>query len=877
MDLGQYQGGMDTQGYYTGGPPPDVYAQDGRGYYADGGAPLQSPDGASNADDGTKSYMKYTEKGGQGQIDDECGIAPRRLTDCVCLFVFLAYVLGMVILVTYAKNEMIHNRQWGEIKRLTHGMDYKARLCGVDAEVADKPFLFWCRADPRDIGEWPTSLNLENPSCVETCPTFNASVQIPCLFHQATQSLTLSGGQFGNVETYHVQSQQNIAYTTGYKTTPLGGRFCIPDNTKLKGEIMGPFGPMNAVVRARNAVGSFQDPWGVLFLCSLLAVVVGYAYVFLIKECGKWVIYSFLGISYALFLLGTLFFGFGVVGLLEGSSPGLEATMRFAEYKGLNPLFARMPTFEASIGSVVVASVMGCVSCGILGTFSHLGGPSGFHYIHDLIDASAEVFMAMRSMMLPPIVQALMKYMLMWILSYNFMYLVSVGKFNDRRIEVNGEFYRGADARYSFDWWITPWIVYYLYGWVWIMEIINAMGHFQISFSVISWYFMKKDGLRKTGVPNLPLWKGTEAMLAYHMGSICLGAAIVPWFRLVRLFNWIEDEAVPAADGECGEGCTALNAICKCLGGVGSRCTAARKSCCMPACCKLDAEPRSAASWTPAGASYRFSKNAYNDVIIRSQHFIEASSRSFLLISKYTSCKQYILEGKGCQIVTVVGATSIGIICTLFCYLLLMQIPGLEDPSSSSYISDPLAVCFLCFLLCGPCIGYGFMMLFDHTADTLLYCYAWNKKFNKDNDGAPVDDYLPESLRDIIDEDYDKDEAYSYYGNARPEMYLSTWLPSRRKDNKDKKFSDKERAYNTTGMGASGSQRLGGGTSGSGAGPMYTNAPYDTAGAYPGPPGGYPMQSQGFGQDYGGHSPGGYGAGYGSPAAGGYGGYNGSG
>merc|ERR1711933_614767 len=64
-------------------------------------------------------------------------------------------------------------------------------------------------------------------------------------------------------------------------------------------------------------------------------------------------------------------------------------------------------------------------------------------------------------------------------------------------------------------------------------------------------------------------------------------------------------------------------------------------------------------------------------------------------------------------------------------------------------------VSVLAFFLCGH-IAYGFMMLFDHTADTLLYCYAWNKKFEKDNGGCSVEDYLPESLRDIVDADLDE-------------------------------------------------------------------------------------------------------------------------
>merc|ERR1719343_951208 len=130
--------------------------------------------------------------------------------------------------------------------------------------------------------------------------------------------------------------------------------------------------------------------------------------------------------------------------------------------------------------------------------------------------------------------------------------------------------------------------------------------------------------------------------------------------------------------------------------------------------------------------------------------------------------------------------------------------PSLRDPTSSTYVSDPMGVSVLVFFLCGS-IAYSFMALFDHAAETLLYCYAWNKKFAKDSNGAPVDDYLPESLRDIVDADLDGDnEAYCFYGQANPNMYLHTWMP-RRKQLKSDKINAKERAQ-ATGLSSMGSQ-----------------------------------------------------------------------
>ena len=140
------------------------------------------------------------------------------------------------------------------------------------------------------------------------------------------------------------------------------------------------------------------------------------------------------------------------------------------------------------------------------------------------------------------------------------------------------------------------------------------------------------------------------------------------------------------------------------------------------------------------------------------------------------ACNEQVQKGKGLQVVTISGASTIGMVCSAFCYLLLMTMHDLEDPNNANYIADPMAVCFLCFLLCGPCIGYGFTMLVDHTFDTVLYCYAFNKRYYKNSGGSPVDDFLPDSMKDVVNIDKEDDDIP--YGNARPNMYLNTFMPS---------------------------------------------------------------------------------------------------
>jgi hypothetical protein len=129
------------------------------------------------------------------------------------------------------------------------------------------------------------------------------------------------------------------------------------------------------------------------------------------------------------------------------------------------------------------------------------------------------------------------------------------------------------------------------------------------------------------------------------------------------------------------------------------------------------------------------------------------------------------------EVISTIGVLSIGIVCSFFTHVMIMNISWYNDPRSSSYIDDPLAVDALAFFLCGN-IAYGFTMVFDHTADVLLYCYAWNRKFNKKS----TEKFVPELLKPIVAHDLDDDKHdYKLFGAARPEMYLSSWLPTKKK------------------------------------------------------------------------------------------------
>jgi len=191
-----------------------------------------------------------------------------------------------------------------------------------------------------------------------------------------------------------------------------------------------------------------------------------------------------------------------------------------------------------------------------------------------------------------------------------------------------------------------------------------------------------------------------------------------------------------------------------------------------------------------------------------------------MIINNHKSCQKYMMS---CMIITVVGVVSIGALCAVATYLMILKTAALSDPTSPTFIAEPLAVAAFAFCLCGS-IAYGFMMLFDHTADTLLYCYAWNKKFNKET----VELFMPESLRDLVGHIVDKEDGYQFFGNARPEMYLATWLPKKYSSQRGKQAKQEQRRQQV--LPAEQQQR----TEASFQGPAFSRGGYDTTGQYAG-------------------------------------------
>mmetsp|Transcript_87860 Transcript_87860/g.246731 ORF Transcript_87860/g.246731 Transcript_87860/m.246731 type:complete len:830 (-) Transcript_87860:243-2732(-) len=730
----QYPGGPGAS--YSGGP------------YATGMLDTQT----AHQDNPDQSYQRWTEDTTKTApeaietIDPDTGVAPRRLTDCVCLPIMVLYILGMIAIAAFASRE-------ADVLRLTRGYDYFGRLCGVDETVEDKPYLFWCRADPSETSMVPSALNLNDATCVSHCP-MSGGAPVQCLMAAQARGEPKSSNAFGTVESYFVHVQQSIVDTKPYDTRLFSGRYCMPDDVTLKASVL--HGPANMFIRAVKGFGSLKNSWGVMFLVVVVSVLLAYAYIFTFKYIGKYVLYGFLWATILILVVIALYFVVAAIYFIPNATDTLNFEIfSMQSYIDNNPFFQRNVPLEAAIYSILAGVFCLCGVVAFSGMLAHV--ESTWEKVADLIKVAYQCVFSMKEILIPPLFEVLFKFFTTWLLVHNLTYMLSVGYVDSRRIVVNDLKIQGASKKYFYNWWWLPWIVIYAFGGILLLEVFTAAGQFVVAHAVISWYYVEKkkddNGDTSKDPPTRPALTAITKMLTFHFGSIFLGASIIPWFRMLRMTDFVLLGNLFGPDDECSAPCSVCSCCCK-------ACT-----CCCRAISNI---------FKPCGKLLEFDmtrrmiKHAYNDVIIRSNHFLPGTKRVVAVQNSDGAAKSYTGETR---IITFVGVTSIGIVCAGIAYNIFTSFSAFTDPHNSSYIQEPMACAVLAFCLCANC-AYSVVHLIETACDVLLYVYAFSKKHKK---GA-VEKFIPDDLRLVVGNADTHTDAYPFYGKAAGNMYLSSWF-----------------------------------------------------------------------------------------------------
>jgi hypothetical protein len=579
----------------------------------------------------------------------------------------------------------------------------------------------------------------------------------------------IPGGQFDNIETQIVQIRESKVLAASYPTKARGGRYCMPKNEALRVQILdtwfhalGPMSPRRILV----AIGTIQNVNWLFFCVLLLSLAMGYGYLYCIKFCPKYVVLFATGLPMLYSFALALGFSFWWMPLLW---PGEEAGIS-KWYTGIVPIYKQWDITYASVITACFSVVFWVAFLFFLMLMMKFDG----HVISDLIHAVFDVFRSDTGMFVQPALEALAKFFVFSLGIQGLKVVAAEGWIQKNNIEVNGARFAGLSREYTpsvedgrFYLLLIAWIIV----WFWSMEICNAFGQFVTSYEVFQYYSIKLNNKKKGKQNPWSLWNGIKYGLIYHFGSIAKGAITIWTGRPARLCYW-------AAETLLGKDTSEKPSCCeKCLESVVSiLCCFGLAQCGKEGCKEKVTDPESV------------NKDGFHDVVIRSNEWDPAVQKGHELLEHSHPIVKNIYQKLDQMTINVVGIISIASLNTLMVYLFVSLLDAYKEAESNLYVADPMMVCFLAWIL-SAYIAFSFMTLWDHTCDSLLYCYAWSRKWKRET----VNEYIPESLRLIVGFDDTENDRYPYYGRAKNNMYLRSWMPMIGVDDKHKKPADATR------------------------------------------------------------------------------------
>jgi len=623
---------------------------------------------------------------------DAEGMAPRKLTDPICLLIFLAYLGGMIYCVVYGFTH-------GDIRKLTHGMDFDGRVCGVHQNMSHKRYLYWCgKQGGATWNDVPLTLNLDMPICVETCPS--AAEDMTYCPNAGEPKREIQGNP--NAEYSIITTIKfDVTAQPSYPTKPMGLKFCWP---KIEGndtmqELMTEqlkSGPMaGATQKVIAAAGDVENAKYLLYSVIALGFVLSLLYLVALKWLARPLVYT------ALVIL--------ILAPLIGAVACLLTTYNVTGNQAYSPFFKALPHDQAMLWSQVTAAVFILISIGFL--VLTICARKTIDMCVGCIATACDCIFDMPTMLLEPIIGGLLKIFIFFGLLWGLIWLVSTGTVGADSMEHGGKKIVGLSRTVDVIEEQRSYIIYYMFGILWIMAMCDGMQNFVIGYAVVIWYYQPKDPNGKKSRPFLPCLRGFGHGLLFHLGSIAFGSFLIAATDALRLIMSVIAKQATASGNTVGA------CVAKC-------CT-----CCLTCFRKF--------------LEY-INKNAYIDIAIRSSNFIPAAVHTFEFIAS-EAAGIAILNG-ACTVAQVGGVLSITSLGGYLAFLCIDEIPQFADPYSDYYVQQPLIIVGVAAFICFN-ISLLFMLVFDMASDTLLYTFADQRKRSP----SDVDKFAPKILADLVD------------------------------------------------------------------------------------------------------------------------------
>mmetsp|Transcript_113965 Transcript_113965/g.302883 ORF Transcript_113965/g.302883 Transcript_113965/m.302883 type:complete len:627 (-) Transcript_113965:171-2051(-) len=580
-------------------------------------------------------------------------------TDVPCCLLFAAALVAFSVLYSWCGRT-------GNLGRLYHGINYKGQICGVDPDVADKPFLYWC---PLSMAGSELTLNMEKPICVDACPGAGTAGPASTPMYTIQPECEVVSGPEG---------------VSSYKTMSLMGRYCVPRSgahtlKTMTQKVTG--GQVKGWAHNfMETLSTIPAAWPVLVGVFFVSIVLGYLYLAMLRHCAEPLIW----VSMVLVVLG-----FGLLGcyLWRSAADLGQATL---------PAGVSLP--EGSEGNQETAvRVVAVVSWAIALAVVFLA----CCFRHSIAAASAcaevacDAMFEMPSLLVAPVVKALVKGLLCFILLYGFLLLYSTASISEQGGDGITRSFEFKPKQYYM-------MLFYMVASFWILAFVSALYQFVIAYATAEYYFTPYDHDDEKDVGCCVLCEGLHIGLLYHTGSLAFGSLLI---ALLQTFQKVIEYA-EAKNEETANSQVVKILLCCC-------------ACCVN-CCKDTIQ--------------FINKNAYIDMAITSHNFCDAAKQAVEMIIELGGAMA-ILNG-ATYVFTFFGTALITLACGALAYVAAAH-GAFADAESVSTLGCPLAPMVVSMLL-GCLVALDFMNVFDMVSDTLLYCYGTDLHSGKGGYTAPA-------------------------------------------------------------------------------------------------------------------------------------------
>lgn len=574
----------------------------------------------------------------------------------------------------------------GNLKRLHHGIDNQGRVCGVDPNVTDKPYTFFCASSSWLAGSLGAAgMNFNNPVCVAACPL---------------QPFGLNASDVGVIPGVIPEcgwSPNGTSLSTVAYKTNVQMNYCMPDSAihnAAKGEAVKAISGL--VPTLQKAADSILLGWPVYIMMFFMAVFLGYAYLCCLKVFARIMIW--LSIIVAFFALALV----GGYLLYQAPTIGTNTVME-ANFGKFATMMARI------VGAACCAGAVGmvCLVCCCAGQIE---------YAVIAVQMTTDVMANIPSLLVAPVIKAVIKFKVAMFLAIGFVYLLSCAKPKQLAGSAMLRHYEFQDH----EWYL---IIFYGFMFYWIMAFLTALYQFSVAYATADYFFAvttDAEGGRDVGCCNL-----IEALcvgLLWHQGSFAFGSAIIAVFSMIqRTIEYIESQNRDAATGKTLNPCVTILTCC-CM-------------CCVTMC-------KSCAEF--------INKNAYIGIAIKGYNFCTACKKALKVMIE-NAAGMAILNGA--TFVFQLAGLLLITACCIFISDAICQLSMFTDPGSKWFLPNP-SVTVLVSALIGFAMAKIFMDVFDMVSDTLMYCFGL-EGFNKN---SPK---VPDSVRMAVTEAEMKQSGYA--------------------------------------------------------------------------------------------------------------------